>query len=263
MVIYLEHKYPDAEATLRKALQLAPSLTNAQVLLGATLGKEGKTREAIAELDRTLKARLSDSAERTARVALHEALFASRDYARALEVLRPLAKKYPNDVDVLYSLGQTSVQLGMQSFEQIATVSPESYRVHQILGDAFGQQGKYREAIREYRLALAQKPDLPVAHYQIGLLYRMYENSPASDNEALREFESELKINPYDSWSEYRLGRIYTKQGKQEEAIAHLRRAIELNETMVPPRLRPWLAPLKNRATWMEPKSNYGPLREI
>jgi tetratricopeptide (TPR) repeat protein len=237
MVLYLEHKYPQAEATLREALHAVPSLMNAQVLLGATLEKEGKIQEAVAQLEQALKSRLSESAERTARVALHEALFASKDYPHALEVLQPLAKRYPRDVDILYSLGQTYLRLATQTFEQIATVSPQSYRVHQILGDALGQQGRYHEAIQEYRLALAQKPDLSEAHYQIGLLYRTYENSSEGDNEALREFESELKINPYDAWSEYRLGRIYIRQERAEDAISHLRRAVQLDETIVPARL--------------------------
>lgn len=237
MVFYLDHKYLQAEATLTKALQSDPSLVSARVLLGATLGREGKTKPAIAELERALKSPLSESAERTARMALHEALFASEDYGRALDALKPLATRYPDDVEILYSLGQTYLQLAAKSFQQIATVSPQSYRVHQILADSLAQQGKYQEAIREYRWALDQKPDLPGIHYQIGLLYRMYENTPAGDSVALQEFESELRINPYDAWSEYRLGRIYLKQQKTEDAISHLRRAVELDETIVPARL--------------------------
>lgn len=237
MVFYLDHKYPQAEAALTKALQSDPSLANARVLLGATLGKEGKTKAAIAELERVLKSPLSESAERTARMALHQALLESGDYGRALDALKPLAAKYPDDVEILYSLGQTYLLLAANSFQKIATVSPTSYRVHQILADSLAQQGKYQEAIREYRLALEQKPDLPGIHYQIGLLYRMYENTPASDSIALQEFESELRINPNDAWSEYRLGRIYLKQQKTEDAISHLRRAVELDETIVPARI--------------------------
>jgi tetratricopeptide (TPR) repeat protein len=237
MVFYLDHKYPQAEGSLAKALQYDPSLASARVLLGATLGREGKAKPAIAELDRALKSPLSESAERTARMALYQALFARADYGRALEALKPLVAKYPNDVEVLYGLGQIYLQLASKSFERIATVSPQSYRVHQILGDSLAQQDKYQEAIREYRQALEAKPDLPGVHYKIGLLYRMFENTPAGDTVALQEFESELRLNPYDAWAEYRLGRIFLKQQQTEDAISHLQRAVELDETIVPARL--------------------------
>jgi len=237
MVLYLNHKYADAESTLRKALASPPPLASSKVLLGATLQREGKNHEAITLLQPELKSPLNGAAERTARMALHEAFFASGDYANALEALQPLAKKYPRDADVLYSLGRTYLQLATQSFEHIAAVDPQSYRVHQVLAEALGQEGRYHEAIAEYRLALSQRPDLPGAHYQIGLLYRTYENSPQGDEEALREFESELKINPFDAWSEYRIGRIFVKQGRTDDAVVHLFRAVELDETIIPARL--------------------------
>ena len=237
MVYYLEHKYPEAEETLARAVKFDPSLTNARVLLGASLWREGKLDRAIAELDRALEAPLSDSAEKTARTALHSALFAQENYARALEVLKPLADKYPQDVDVEYSLGQTYLQLAAQNFRKIALTDPESYRIHQILGESLAKQGRYRDAILEYKLALARRPDLAGIHYQIGLLYWVNEPSREGEDAALHEFEEELKINPYHAWSEYRLGQVCRKRKEALEADAHFRRAIALDNTLAPARL--------------------------
>lgn len=237
MIYYLEHKYPEAEESLAKALQLDPALANARVLLGASLARQGKSERATEELERALKARLSESAEKTARVALHEAWTARGNYARALEVLKPLVEKYPQDVDLLYSLGETYLLLSTRSFERIAEIDLGSYRVHQLLAEALAKQGKYREAIREYRLALEQKQDLPGVHYQIGLLYRIYENTPESDSEALKEFQAELKINPFDPASEYRLARIYWKRRELEKAIEHFDRSVRLDESYADSRL--------------------------
>jgi len=237
MVYYLEHKYPEAEETLARAVKFDPSLTNARVLLGASLWREGKLDRAIAELERALGAPLSDSAEKTARTALHGALFAQENYARALEALKPLADKYPQDVDVEYSLGQTYLQLAAQNFRKIALTDPESYRIHQILGESLARQGRYRDAILEYKLALARRPDLPGIHYQIGLLYWVNEPNREGEDAALREFEEELKINPYHPWSEYRLGQVYRKRKQTSEADSHFRRAIALDNTLAPARL--------------------------
>ena len=237
MVYYLEHKYPEAEETLARAVKFDPSLTNARVLLGASLWREGKLDRAIAELERALGAPLSDSAEKTARTALHGALFAQENYARALEALKPLADKYPQDVDVEYSLGQTYLQLAAQNFRKIALTDPESYRIHQILGESLARQGRYRDAILEYKLALARRPDLPGIHYQIGLLYWVNEPNREGEDAALSEFEEELKINPYHPWSEYRLGQVYRKRKQTSEADSHFRRAIALDNTLAPARL--------------------------
>jgi tetratricopeptide (TPR) repeat protein len=237
MVYYLEHKYPQAEEVLGKAVKLDPSLANARVLLDASLWRQGKLDPAVAELERALKLRLSESAEKTARTALHGALVAEENYPRALEALRPLAEKYPQDVDVLYSLGQTHLQLAAQSFVRIAMVDPQSYRIHQILAESLTKQGRYRDAILEYKLALERKPDVPGIHYQIGLLYWLNEPNPAGEDSALREFEEELKINPFDAWSEYRLGQISRKRQDVSGASTHFRRAITLDEKFVPARL--------------------------
>jgi len=237
LAYYLEHKYSKAEEALAKAVHLDASLVNARVLLGASLAREGKSDRAIVELDRALQSRLSAAAEKTARVALHEALFAREQYARALAVLSPLAETQPKDVDILFSLGQTYLQLAEQSFQRISSVDPNSYRVHQLLGDSFAKEGKYQDAIREYRKALEQRPDLPGVHYQIGLLYRTHDTSESGDSVARQEFEAELRINPYDAQSEYRLGRISTKWRDMNGALDHFRRAIELDPSYVGPRL--------------------------
>ncbi|MFB3923360.1 MAG: tetratricopeptide repeat protein [Terriglobia bacterium] len=236
IVRYLQRKYPAAEQALRHALKLDPALGSARALLGASLVREGKADQAIAELDRALKSRLNDSAERTARLALHEALMARGDYGRAVEVLQPLARRDPKDLDALYYLGQVYLQLSAEKFREIAQADPDSCRVHQIVADSLAKQGLYKDAMREYRAALDKKPDLPGVHYQIGLLYWLHEQTPEGISAAKREYEQEIQINPFDAWTEFRLGQVNSKQHDEPQAIAHLRRAIEIDPTHVPAR---------------------------
>ena len=237
LIYYLEHKYPEARGALGKALKLDPSLVNTRILLGACLVRERKPEAAIEELAPALNSRLTDSAEKTARVALHEAWFARESYGRALDALKPVAEKYPRDVDVQFNLGQTYLRLAAQAFRQIALIDPQSYRVHQVMAESLARQGRYRDAINEYRETLRQKPDLPGIHYQIGLLYRIYDSTAASDNDALQEFEAELKINPYDAACEYRMGRIYQKRQDVQNASGHFARAVKVDGSLVRARL--------------------------
>ena len=237
MAYYLDHKYREAEDALRKALQFNHSLTNARVLLGATLVRLGKMQAAVGELEPSLRSPLSDSAEKTARIALYEAQFGLEDYEKALQALKPLAHKYPNDVDILYDLGQAHLQLAAHAFGRIATVAPQSYRVHQVIAEMYARQGRYQAAIREYRNALGQRPDLPGAHYEIGLLYLIYQNNETGHKAARQEFEAELKLNPYDARPEYRLGRISWDRHDLPEARHHFLRAVQLDSSMLDARL--------------------------
>jgi tetratricopeptide (TPR) repeat protein len=237
MVYYLDHKYVEAEESLRKALQFDSSLVNARVLLGATLVRLGKMQEAISELEPALHLSISDSAQKTARIALYEARFYLEDYEQALQAIKPLAQEYPKDEDVLYDLGQVHLQLAAHAFGQIAVVAPQSYRVHQVIAEMYARQARYQDAIREYRKALAQRPDLPGIHYEIGLLYLIYNNNEAGQKAATREFEQELELNPYGPRPEYRLGRIHWDLHNLPEARHHFQRAVQLDPSMVDARL--------------------------
>jgi tetratricopeptide (TPR) repeat protein len=237
MVYYLDHKYQEAEDALRKALQFNRSLTNARVLLGATLVRLGKMQAAVSELEPALRSHLTDSAEKTARIALYEARFSLEEYEQALQALKPLEHKYPDDVDVLYDLGQVHLQLATHAFGRIAAVAPQSYRVHQVIAEMYARQGRYQAAIREYRKALEQRPDLPGAHYEIGLLYLIYNNNEEGQEAARQEFEEELKLNPFEAKPEYRLGRIFWDRHDPPKAGDHFRRAVQLDPKMVDARL--------------------------
>jgi tetratricopeptide (TPR) repeat protein len=237
IVLYLQRKYAEAEDVLTKAVKVDPQLVNARVLLGASLVRQGKNDRAIAELEPTLRSRLNEAAEKTARVGLHDAFFAEGRTAEALAALTPLAEKYPGDVDLLYSLGQTYLQLSAETFQKMAAIDPQSYRVHQILAESLARQGRYRDALVEYHEALNRKPDTPGLHYQAGMLGWRNELNRTGEEKALHEFEEELKISPYDAWSEYRLGQIYNKWGEAEKAVEHFRRSMALNAKLGAPHL--------------------------
>jgi len=75
----------------------------------------------------------SSQAEETCReeIAAHSsrasAAAQEHDFAKAEEEWRKVWRL------IRYSLGQTYLQLPTKTFQHIATLSPESYRVHQIL----------------------------------------------------------------------------------------------------------------------------------
>ena len=70
--------------------------------------------------------------------------------------------------------------------------TPTDAEAHCNLGVIYGQQGRTDEAIREYQAALRINPDYDEAHYNLGVIYRQQ----GRIDEAIREYQAALRINP-------------------------------------------------------------------
>ena len=77
------------------------------------------------------------------------------------------------------------------AYLELYQVDPNSYRVHQLMGDLAATREDDAKAIEEYRAALAQ-PDASNLHYSLGHILWKDLKVP----EARAELEAELKINP-------------------------------------------------------------------
>jgi tetratricopeptide (TPR) repeat protein len=98
--------------------------------------------------------------------------------------------------------------------------------------EALETQERWNEAASEYRTILAQSPNLPGIHYRLGrLLLSLPENAatPATRDEARREFEEELKINPRNAGAEYVLGELARQARDWAQAAEHFAKAASLN----------------------------------
>jgi len=91
-------------------------------------------------------------------------------------------------------------------------------------------QGKWDEAEKEYRGIAAQNPRLPGIHFRIGRLLLSKPNPPATAaEEARREFNQELAIDPSNAGAEYVLGELARQDQSWDEAIAHFSKAAKLD----------------------------------
>ncbi len=106
--------------------------------------------------------------------------------------------------------------------------APASYRVDQLSAEVFETQGKYPEAIAEYRKAIGKNPKALDLHYRLGRALLQQSHDPAVLAEARKEFAAELALNPADAVAEYQVGQVLTAEQKKSEAAAHFERAAEL-----------------------------------
>lgn len=148
----------------------------------------------------------------------------------ALDFLGVLVREYPKDPDVLYLLIHTFSDLATRASEELARSAPSSYQARELNAETYEMQGKWDQAAQEYQKALAQNPDAPGIHFRLGRLLLSKPNPPADVAEqARKEFQAELKIDPSNAGAEYVLGELARQEQKWDEAIQHFSRASQLD----------------------------------
>lgn len=229
-IVYLaEHKYSDAVPVLERAVKLAPDQPGAWVLKGLAHYELYEPQKAVAAFRSAL--RLSP-ADENARLYLGKAQIQMRDYKGAAETLEKLAASGSHDPTLLYNLGVAHMKLMLEDVDRLGAVAPQSYLLSLLLAQDAETRGDNDAAARFYREALRAKAEAVGVHYALGSIYA---NSGKYDD-AAREFQEELKLNPYDSLALWKLGEIALRADPRS-ACDHLERALVLNPDLPQARL--------------------------
>ena len=148
----------------------------------------------------------------------------------ALQFLRLLAREFPTDPDALYVAIHAYSDLSSSASQELARNAPSSYQAHELLAESFESQGKWDDAVKEYRAILKQDPNLPGIHFRLGRALLSKPNpSPDVASDAKQEFERELQTDPKNAGAEYVLGELARQNQQWEDAIKHFSRAAKLD----------------------------------
>jgi tetratricopeptide (TPR) repeat protein len=161
-----------ALSSARKAVELEPQLTAAQVALALVLVERGDADEAVGLMEGTLRL---DPSNAEAHRALGDALRARGELDRALDSHRQAVELNPEDWRLHTELGATharagSYELALVSFQRAAELTPDNPIARSNLGALYHFQGQYPEAAREFQRAVELKPD-PKVYANLGTLY--------------------------------------------------------------------------------------------
>src|SRR5207247_4212691 len=74
-----------------------------------------------------------------------------------------------------------------------------------------------------------QTPNLPGIHFRLGRIALSKAESPSNTEEARKEFQEELKIDPNNAASEFWLGEIARRVGEWNQAISHFTNASKMD----------------------------------
>jgi tetratricopeptide (TPR) repeat protein len=153
--------------------------------------------------------------------------------SKALQITGALLDRYPNDPEILYRASHLYGDMALKTMTHLIDVAPNSIWKRMSFAEALEAEKKYDLAIIEYRKVIAEDPDMSAVHYRLGkaLLLRAPDSADARE-EALKELQQAVALDPRDSAAEYEMGEIYRRQGQLKPARDHFDRAVTLDPTV-------------------------------
>jgi tetratricopeptide (TPR) repeat protein len=198
----------------------------------ASLAESGHCSEALPLLSRSV-AHLTDK-ELQKRVSLDGVRCATllQRWDSLLDFVRVLNQQFPHDPEVLYVLVHAYSDLSNQATRALAQTAPNSLPAMELDAEASELQGKWDQAEKDYRKILEENPRYPGIHFRLARLLLSKPNPPADfQDQAKKELQEELKIDPANAGAEYVLGEIARQAGEFDEAIQHFSKATQLDPT--------------------------------
>lgn len=216
-----ELQYPAAAEALERARTLKPTLRGANLFLGIAEYQVGAMNKAIEALRREVRLSPQDA---KARMWLGMSLVEAHQYTEGAAALDAAAVLAPKDADILYHRGRAHLLVSQQSYEAMFALDPDSYRVHEVLGQADAEAQRTSDAIDQYKLAIERAPQHVGLHEELADLYWASGETEVADG----EYRKELAIDPYSVTAYYKLGSLQVILGKPQEAVPLLQKAVAL-----------------------------------
>jgi tetratricopeptide (TPR) repeat protein len=194
---------------------------------GVGLAEKGRCREALPLLKKSI-AHLNDKQLKFEAAMAGVRCAMSLDQVEAtVDTLLLLNREYPHNPEVLYVTIHYFSELANRSEQDLVHSAPGSYQVHKLDAEGLESQEKWDEAAAEYRKILEENPKLPDIHYRLGRI--LLSRQPPAVEEAKKEFEAELAIEPSNAAAEFMLGDIARQAQQWDEAITHFSRALKMD----------------------------------
>jgi tetratricopeptide (TPR) repeat protein len=152
-----------------------------------------------------------------------------RDDRATADTLLDMKREFPEDPEVLYMTSQFFLGIAEGASQELTIVAPNSYQTRELEAETLESQEKWPEAAVIYRKILEENPKLRGIHYRLGRAALSQPESPTSAQDAKKEFEQELVIDPMNAGAQFWLGEIARIDGQWDEAISHFTAAAKID----------------------------------
>jgi tetratricopeptide (TPR) repeat protein len=219
-------RLPEARDAFGRAATAAVETKRALVSLATVHMQMGEATKAVAILIPVVGRDPKDVATRR---LLAQALYAAGQAAEAVQELEEARAKAPDDAELAFALASGYLKVkraeaAERLFAEVSTARPIP-QTHVLIGRTYRDFKEFDRAQAELRLALKLDPRVRRAHYYLGTVAIMSEG-PARLDEAIAEFQQELKLYPGDPLVSLRLGIALMEARRPEEALPVLEIAV-------------------------------------
>ncbi len=211
--------YRRAVAALSKAVSLKPTVHGGNLFLGIAQYQLNDYAKAEKALRLAVKQAPKDP-KTLMWLGIDQIALDQNDAAAA--TLDAAAALAPNDIDILYHRGRAHLLVSKASYAAMFALAPESYRVHEVLGQADAEADRTSDAIGEYKLAIERAPRQTGLHEELGDLYWVDGKMDLADAAYLQE----LAVDKNSITTLYKLGSLRVIVGKPQDAIPYLKQTI-------------------------------------
>lgn len=217
-------QFEEAIKEYREALK---KLTNPGIRLNLALAyyKLGRLPEAVQEFETVHK---SQPEALQPVYLLGDCWLQMGQSQKVIDLLTPLQERRPEDKAIAYMLGTALLNLHRTGLAQMVLDrvlrEGESAEAALLLGASEFEAHDNKAALAHFQRAIALNPKLPSAHgFYARVLKEMGDTDGAAD-----QYREELKLNPYDFVSNLETALLLKEEGKLDEALEHVDRALRV-----------------------------------
>jgi len=195
---------------------------------GVLLLNQGKTDEAIAELQRAARQQPNFPPVHS---ALAIAYIKKRDFDHAASELQRVIALNPRSEEAYYRLGLVYIEQKLPSkaqdvFSQLLQINPDSADGHDGMASALADQHRNLEALEEYKRAAAINASYQNVYYNMGVT----ETRLMRYDDAISSLLKQRQIAD-DAANEKLLADVYESKGMKKEAEDALQKAKQLQDS--------------------------------
>jgi tetratricopeptide (TPR) repeat protein len=213
----------------QKALKLDPSNINVHNSLGVCYGLLGDYEKAKSEFNTAIKL---NSNEVMAWYNLGFVRMLAGNRNKALDLFLKANTINQDVFEVAFQTGRLLMDMeqpesGKKFLEHASRLEPNSGAVFRYLGECYTMIGKVSEAIVAYKKAIKNNPSDAASLSALGCLFdEQGENADIS----VMFCQESVKLSPQNGLFRYRLGKLYFKQNRLDEALKEFKKAELLDQ---------------------------------